>query len=221
MTRRPSTPRKQTATEPRPLLALRSTLLLPRQALAVQMGAERNVALARSLTVPGDEVIVVVAPEGDGDSLGQVAGRIGVLCRVRERSEPSPDTVQLTLFAIGRVLISDVFDEGPFSHAAATDARDVNKDDFVARELAATILGALDELVDVGVGLDPAILPVLRAHADAPGQLADLAAAHLDFRVEDRDEVVQRLDVVERLRFVAARVEKEAARAQVAAEVLQ
>src|SRR6185295_9484778 len=63
------------------------------------------------------------------------------------------------------------------------------------------------------------IVPVLRSQRDVPARLADLATAHLGFRVEDCDEVVQQLDVAERLRFVLARIEREAARAHVAADV--
>ena len=81
------------------------------------------------------------------------------------------------------------------------------------------MLAGVDELAEARYQMDPAIVPLLRSQEDAPARLADLAAAHLGFRVEDRDEVLQRLDVVERLRFVVGRVEKEVARAHVAADV--
>jgi ATP-dependent Lon protease len=141
------------------------------------------------------------------------------LCRALERSEPSADTVQLTLHALRRVRVGAVHDEGAFPHTECADVAETGGNDFIARELAARVLAGVDELVEAGVTLDTAVSPVLRSAGDAPSQLADLAAAHLGFRVEDRDEVLQRLNVVERLRFVATRVEKEIARAQVAADV--
>jgi ATP-dependent Lon protease len=202
----------------RPLLALRSTLLAPGQSLAVQMGAPRNVALAHTLTVPGDEIVVLYAPDGDA-SLAAAVGRVGVACRVRERSTPTVDTVQLTLDAYARVRVLGVEESGPFPMVEAAIVADEHDPDFVARELAARLLAGVDDLRDAGVVHDAAVVPLLRALLDDPGALADSAAVHLGLRAEDRDEVVQRIDVAERLRFVVSRVEKEVARARVAADV--
>jgi ATP-dependent Lon protease len=220
MPRRPSNPIRlaEHAAEVRPLLALRSTLLVPGQSLAVQMGATRNVTLARSLTVPGDEVVVLYAPDGD-TSLVAAVGRLAVTCRVREASAPTADTVQLTLDAIGRARLIGVEDSGPFPMAEVVAVADEGENDFVARELAARLLAGVDDLRDAGVVLDGAVVPLLRAQLDAPGALADSASVHLGLRAEDRDEVVQRVDIGERLRFVVSRVEKEVARARVAADI--
>ena len=201
-----------------PLLALRSTVLFPGQAIAVQMGAPRNVALARSLTIPGAEVLVVVAPDRD-DRLAGAIGRIGIVCRATERSEPTPSTVQITLHALRRARVADVHDEGPYAHALAEDVADEEGGGFVAKELAARVLALVDELAELGAGLDAAVVPLLRSAGDSPAQLADLTAAHLGFRVEDRNDMLQRLDVVDRLRFVTGRIEKEVARASVAVDV--
>ncbi len=220
MPRRPPHPIRTAEHAPavRPLLALRSTLLAPGQSLAVQMGAPRNVALAHTLTVPGDEVIVLYAPDGDA-SLAAAVGRVGVTCRVRERSTPTVDTVQLTLDAFARVRVLGVEASGPFPMVEAAIVADEHDPDFVARELAARLLAGVDDLRDAGVVHDAAVVPLLRALLDEPGALADSAAVHLGLRAEDRDEVVQRIDVAERLRFVVSRVEKEVARARVAADV--
>lgn len=224
--RRPSTAstrRARGAPEALPLLALRSTLLLPGQTVAVQMGAPRNVALADAIDVPGGELIVALASHPDAgdetDALAPLIGRVGVVCRVRERSHPATGTVQLTLHALRRARITSVEQGGPFPHAAVEDVTETHSNDFVARELGARILAAVDELSDAGAPIDPSAAPLLRAQEDVPARLADFASAHLGFRVEDRDEVLQRLDVVERLRFVVSRVEKDVARAHVAADV--
>lgn len=244
MTRPPPTPGARSRKTPvqRPLLALRSTLLLPGQTIAVQMGAPHNVALARGLSIPGAEVVVAWERKADGGESGERGeggeggertgdsathegdneawlGRIGILCRARDRSEPTSETVQLTLHALRRVHIDAVDTDGAYPVVDSSDATESVTDDFAARDLAASVLAAVDEMVEGGISLDSAIVPVLRSQRDVPARLADLAAAHLGFRVEDCDEVVQMLDVIERLRFVLARVEREAARAHVTADV--
>ncbi|HKS06222.1 MAG TPA: endopeptidase La [Gemmatimonadaceae bacterium] len=219
---RAAAPPTPAPTLPIPLLALRSTVLMPGQTVAVQMGADRNVALARTVTVPGAEVVVTLAAadrDAATDGLAALTGRIGVLCRARERSEPSVHTVQLTLHAVRRVRIGEVHNGGLFPHALVEEVTERGGDEVTVYGLSSRILTALDELLAAGVTIDSSVQPLLRAQEDDPPRLADLACAHLGFRVEDRDEVLQRLDVVDRLRFVASRIEKEVARAQVAADV--
>jgi len=52
-----------------------------------------------------------------------------------------------------------------------------------------------------------------------PGRFADLAATNMNFRISDKDEVLQRLDVGQRLRFILNRLEREVARARVMEDV--
>jgi len=225
--RRPKSPPaaapKPAAHEPLPLLVLRSTVLVPGQTLAVQMGSPRNVALARSLTVPGADVVVAVVLGPSDRDLSGLESRIAVHCRARERHDPTSETVQLTLLAAGRVRIEAVHETTPYPHATVSPIAEHEdaEHDFVARELAARVLAAADELSESGAIADPAALTVIRGHDDAPGRLADLTAAYLGFRVEDRDEVLQRVDVVERLRFVVSRLEKEVDRVRVVGDVMK
>jgi ATP-dependent Lon protease len=233
--RSPSTPRTRPATNarphPLPLLVLRSTLLMPGQTVAVQMGASANVALARAVEVPGGELIAQLArdvearqagsaSEAQGVSASAGVGRVGVLCRVLERSEPTAETVQLALHALDRVRVVAVRERGTaFPVAVFERALETGTSDFVAREMVARILAALDELAEMNSLPADASVPVLRGQEEAPGRLADLVAAHIGFRAHDLDEVLQRLNVVERLRFVVTRIEKAVARAQVASGV--
>ncbi len=220
MVPRPSIPpdRSDPAVAVHPLLALRSTLLLPGQSLAVQMGAPRNRALADAMAVPGGALLVTLAPTGDED-LGALRGRIGVRCLVRARRAPSPDTVQLTLDARERVRILALDEQGAYPVAECVPVADDVADATVLREAAARLLAAIDAWGGADGPLEPGTVALLHAYDGHPGAFADAAAAHLPLRVEDRFEVLQRLDVAERLRFVTQRVEKEVARAQVAAEV--
>ncbi|MGH9889573.1 MAG: endopeptidase La, partial [bacterium] len=60
---------------------------------------------------------------------------------------------------------------------------------------------------------------ILKMNISDPGRFADLAATNMNFRIADKDEVVQRLDVGQRLRFILTRLEREVARARVMEDV--
>ena len=74
----------------------------------------------------------------------------------------------------------------------------------------------LAELVDRIPDEVPAIL---KMNVSDPGRFADLAATNMNFRIADKDEVLQRLDVGQRLRFILTRLEREVARARVMEDV--
>ena len=75
----------------------------------------------------------------------------------------------------------------------------------------ATAAETLAEMVDRIPDEVPAIL---KMNVSDPGRFADLAATNMNFRISDKDEVLQRLDVGQRLRFILSRLEREVARAE-------
>ena len=60
---------------------------------------------------------------------------------------------------------------------------------------------------------------ILKMNVSDPGRFADLAATNMNFRIADKDEVLQRLDIGQRLRFLLTRLEREVARARVVEDV--
>ena len=90
--------------------------------------------------------------------------------------------------------------------ARETPAESEELDDLVARVVSAA--ETLAELVDRIPDEVPAIL---KMNVSDPGRFADLAATNMNFRIADKDEVLQRLDVGQRLRFILSRLEREVA----------
>ncbi len=204
-----------------PLMALRSTIVYPLGTIAVQMGAPENLSLLRAYDEPGLVVALVVASGDHDDPIDsqRFVGRIGVAARVHERINLPGDTVQITLQGLRRIVIEGINQEDPYPVAAVrpakeTPAEPADLDDLVARVIAAA--ETLAELVDRIPDEVPAIL---KMNVSDPGRFADLAATNMNFRITDKDEVLQRLDVGHRLRFILNRLEREVARAKVMEDV--
>ncbi|HEU4990229.1 MAG TPA: endopeptidase La [Gemmatimonadaceae bacterium] len=204
-----------------PLMALRSTIVFPHGTIAVQMGAPENIALLAENPEPGVSVALVVAPGEADDPLdtNAVVNRIGVAARVHERINLPGHTVQITLQGMQRILIEDVQQTEPYPIAIVRDAQEAPVDPAEGRELITRLIAAAETLADVSEKISSDVPSVLRMNVADPGRFADLAATNLGFRISDRDEVLQRLDVGQRLRFVLSRLEREVARARVLDDV--
>ncbi|GJG85152.1 Lon protease [Gemmatimonadetes bacterium T265] len=219
-----------------PLMALRSTIVYPLGTIAVQMGAPENLALLRAHDAPGEIVALVVA-HGDHEEPidnGRFLGRVGVAARVHERINLPGETVQITLQGLRRITIDSIDQVTPYPIARVRPAYDVLEpdggDDEADGEAAEGARSAVDALVNRVVSaaetlstlverIPDEVPAILKMNVSDPGRFADLAATNMNLRIADKDEVLQKLEVADRLRFILSRLEREVGRAQVMEQV--
>src|SRR5688500_10830624 len=200
-----------------PLMSLRSTIVYPLGTIAVQMGAPENLALLRAHEESGLIVALVVA-SGDHDEpidTARFVGRVGVAARVHERINLPGDTVQITLQGLRRIVIDSIEQNEPFAIAAVHPAKDVSADPNEVTDLITRVASAAETLAEMVDRIPDEVPAILKMNVSDPGRFADLAATNMNFRISDKDEVLQRLDVGQRLRFILSRLEREVARARV------
>ena len=204
-----------------PLMALRSTIVYPLGTIAVQMGAPENLSLLRSNEDPGLIVALVVAT-GDHDEpieSKKFVGRVGVAARVHERINLPGDTVQITLQGLRRIVINDIAQLDPFPVASIKPAREAPPDPSELDDLVARVVSAAETLAELIDRIPDEVPAILKMNVSDPGRFADLAATNMNFRISDKDEVLQLLDVGARIRFILTRLEREVARARVMEDI--
>src|SRR5512142_1302296 len=204
-----------------PLMALRSTIVYPLGTIAVQMGAPENLSLLRAHEEAGLIVALVVA-SGDHDEpidSQRFRGRVGVAARVHERINLPGDTVQITLQGLRRIVVDEMIQLEPYPVANVRAARETPADPAEVDDLIARVVSAAESLAEMVDRIADEVPAILKMNVSDPGRFADLAATNLNFRIADKDEVLQRLDVGQRLRFILTRLEREVARARVMEDV--
>ncbi|MBV6520571.1 MAG: Lon protease 2 [Gemmatimonadaceae bacterium] len=204
-----------------PLMALRSTIVYPLGTIAVQMGSPENMALLRSHEEPGLIVALVVA-SGDLDEAidpRKFVDRVGVAARVHERINLPGDTVQITLQGLRRITVESIEQTEPYAIAGVRAARESLAEPAELDDLVARVVAAAESLADMVERIPDEVPQILKMNVSDPGRFADLAATNMNFRISDKDEVLQRLDVGQRLRFILSRLEREVARARVMEDV--
>ncbi|MFI5227773.1 MAG: endopeptidase La [Gemmatimonadales bacterium] len=204
-----------------PLMALRSTIVYPLGTIAVQMGAPENLALLREHEESGLIVALVVA-SGDHDEpidSSRFLGRVGVAARVHERINLPGDTVQITLQGLRRIVVEEMEQTEPYPVAQVRAARETPADPGEIDDLVTRVVASAETLAELVDRIPDEVPAILKMNVSDPGRFADLAATNMNFRIADKDEVLQRLDVGQRLRFILTRLEREVARARVMEDV--
>src|SRR6266576_3984543 len=204
-----------------PLMALRSTIVYPLGTIAVQMGAPENLALLKANEQAGLIVGLVVA-SGDHDDVldpERFVGRVGVAARVHERINLPGDTVQITLQGLRRIVVEGIDRNEPYPIANIRAAKETPADPAELDDLVTRVVSAAETLAELVDRIPDEVPAILKMNVSDPGRFADLAATNMNFRITDKDEVLQRLDVGQRLRFILNRLEREVARARVMEDV--
>src|SRR5664279_4245725 len=204
-----------------PLMALRSTIVYPLGTIAVQMGAPENLSIIRSHDEAGLIVGLVVASGDHDEAIDPSAflGRVGVAARVHERINLPGDTVQITLQGLRRIIIEGVEQRDPYPIARIRPAPETPLDPIHGEELMARLVNAAETLAELVDRIPDEVPAILKMNMSDPGRFADLAATNMNFRIADKDEVLQRLDIAERIRFVLSRLEREVAKARVMEDI--
>jgi ATP-dependent Lon protease len=194
--------RKIKASELLPVIPLRSTTVYPYGVIGVQIGIPSTLEMLSAHPESNLIVAVAVAPGGPDDPIdARALEKVGVRARVSDRLNMPGGTVQLTLQGIERLLLEQVQNEHAHFVARVRPLPDIVTAEDETQELIARILNAL-EILSAEVERVPREVPrILRMNLADPGRFADLVATLANFSVEDKDAVMQRVDVGDRLRY--------------------
>lgn len=186
-----------------PVLPVRSTIVFPSGATALQIGFEPNVA-ALAVPVEGERTVAMVASLDDELPIDpRSLEKVGVRARVMDRLNLPGGTIQATFQGLERVVLTDAREEDEgFYTAVARPAAETPADPARARELIERILTTLNGVAARIDRIPDEVPRVLRMNLEDPGRFADLAANLANLKLKHRDAVLQALDVEERLRVV-------------------
>ena len=194
-------------------MPLRSTTVYPTGVIGVQVGMAGTLEMLSRHPDTGQIVAVVVAPGEPDDPIDPRAlEKVAVRARVADRLNLPGGTLQATVQGIDRVRLRDVNDAAGYFTAIAEPVREIPAPEEEAQELIARILNSLEALAAEVERVPREVPRILRMNLRDPGRFADLVATLANFSVASKDEIVQRLDVRERLAFACAELEEQLGR---------
>ncbi|HSJ09952.1 MAG TPA: LON peptidase substrate-binding domain-containing protein [Longimicrobiales bacterium] len=207
------TARQRKTSETLPIVPLRSTAVFPLGVIGVQIGIPTTLELLAVHPEPGLTVAVTIASGGPDEPVDpRTLAKVAVRSRVSDRLNMPGGTVQLTLQGIERIRITEVWEEDGHFVGRIEPLTEVATAEDEAQELIARILIAL-EILSTEVDRVPREVPrILRMNLADPGRFADLVASLSNFSLDDKDAVLQELDVRARLRYALDELESQLAR---------
>jgi ATP-dependent Lon protease len=185
-----------------PLLPLRNSVFFPGAVMPLTIGRQKTIRLIEE-TMRENALIGVVAqrsPEID-DPAATDMYQIGTIARVIKLTRTGKEGFSIVVEGLARFKTDEITQTDPYFFARVTPLLDVGAGDAETAALAATVKATAREIVDMLPEMPVMAKQLLESISD-PGHLADLITANMDAMIEEKQEVLESLNVKNRLKAV-------------------
>jgi ATP-dependent Lon protease len=192
-----------------PLLITRGMVLFPNQSQSIEAGRPFSVAAIEAAKVDGNDLILVTSqksPEIDDPSTSDIF-MVGTICRMSNITSLKRYT-RLKVLPIARILITEVIKHGDTWSAKAEKLDDVIGDHKTEVALVRNIITSLEGMQAVTNRLPREVVGQL-SKGVAASDIADILANLLPMPVDQKQKVLETLDLNERLKMVLDAVNEE------------
>jgi ATP-dependent Lon protease len=184
-----------------PVVYLKDIVMYPR------LSAPFAIAEARSLKAvdaayEGDRMVMVVAQKSDSKTPGpEDLYRMGTVSKVVELMRQPDGTVRIFLEGISRANITRFTNTDPYTVAAIETVAEpeVHKTEKI-EALMYSVVNEFKQAVNMGAAVPFDVLLVVMNITD-PWQLCDLVAVNMEFKVEEKQGILESSSPEEKLRF--------------------
>ncbi len=194
-----------------PVLPLRDVVVFPHMAMPLFVGREKSVVALKEAMKTDKRILLVAQRTAETEDPGENdLYPIGTLANILQLLKLPDGTLKVLVEGSNRARINTLEDRDGYLVADCTELPEL-RNEAEEREMDAMVrstLSQFEQYVKLNKKVPAELLPSLTSMDDA-GRLADTIAAHLNLRLEDRQQVLERLSAAERLEYVLGLLEGE------------
>ncbi len=186
-----------------PVLPIRNAVLFPGAVAPFDVGREKSVALVEDVDNLSSPVIAIFAqkdPSTDDPGADDLH-TVGCAARVLKALKHSSGNYSLILQGLTRIRLDEVTQAAPYLKAKIKRLEEAGLEDDEAEALSMSLRDIAKQVIQLMPEL-PREAGSLIDSIQAPGALADLVAANLDAPVEEKAQLLETVEVKERIRKV-------------------
>jgi ATP-dependent Lon protease len=187
-----------------PLVALRDTVIFPEMIVPLQVGRDRSVKALDRAVRASQPVALVTQRSSDTEEVGSVDELypIGTLAKIAQVIRLQDGTIRAIVQGQRRIRLLDLLQSDPHLEARVELIPDEGSGTLEVEALMASVQGQIEQYVSSGATVPPEVAVAARNITDG-GLLADMVAYSPEMTTELRQELLETIDVAERLRKVS------------------
>ncbi|MGJ7920523.1 endopeptidase La [Neobacillus sp. LXY-4] len=185
-----------------PLLPLRGLLVYPSMVLHLDVGREKSVQALEKAMV--DDHLIFLTTQKDvsiDEPSEEDLYHMGTLTRVKQMLKLPNGTIRVLVEGLKRAEIVLLQDEENHYVASLKTFEDDQDKDVEAQALMRTMLEHFEQYIKMSKKISAETYTSV-ADIDEPGRMADIIASHLPLKLKDKQEILESVDVKERMNRV-------------------
>lgn len=182
-----------------PLLPLRGLLVYPSMVIHLDVGRDRSVAALEEAMVSGSRLILSSQKDSQEDAPSpEDIYDVGTLSLIKHMLRLPNGTVRILIEGEARVKIKTYVKVDPYYEVEYEPLQDEAMHDTESEALMRLLLNQFEQYIRMSKKISPETFASISDIAD-PGRLADVIASHLPLKIEDRQALLEEINVKERL----------------------
>jgi len=192
-----------------PLLPLRDIVVFPHMVSPLFVGREKSVNALEEV-MKGDKLILLASQinASDDDPTPATIYETGTIATVLQLLKLPDGTVKVLVEGQSRAKVTGYTQTDAFFEVTAVDIDETGADSPEALALARTVIDQFENYVKLNRKVPPEVVSTVGQIAE-PARLADVVAAHVAVKIPQKQELLETLDVAQRLEKVFGHMEGE------------
>ena len=194
--------RKRKINKQLPCLPLRGLTIFPYMVLHFDVGRDRSIA-ALDEAMMSNQVLFIATQKDtrNEDPTIEDIYEVGTISRIKQMLKMPGDTIRVLVEGLNRARIVRCLEKTPYFEVELEEADDnpENRDPLEEEALMRSLLNIFEDYIKLSNKASPETLISVNS-VQNPGQLADVIAANILIKIEDKQAVLDAFDIPERLR---------------------
>jgi len=193
-----------------PVLPLRDVVVYPHMVIPLFVGREKSIKALDAAMQDNKQILLVAQKSADIDEpTVDDVHEIGTMATILQLLKLPDGTIKVLVEGVQRAAINDLRNGDEFFVAGFTLLEnEMAVDDKELEILSRSILGAFDQYVKLNKKVPAEILTSLSG-IDEPSRMSDTIAAHMSLKLDEKQKILEIIDVHERLEYLMKLIDGE------------
>ena len=192
-----------------PLLPLRGILVFPYMVIHLDVGREKSVQAIEEAMINERSIFLATQKEAQTDDPGEEdIFTVGTVAEVKQLLKLPGGTIRVLVEGIARAEIKGYVSKDPYFKVELDQYSEEFAKNPQIEALMRNLVTQFEQYVKLSKKIPPETV-VTVVNLEEPGRLSDIVASHLTLRIEDKQEILEAIDIVKRLEKLCAIVARE------------
>ena len=200
---------KKSKTQKLPLLPLRDVIIFPHMVVPLFVGREKSIEALEKASKNGNELFLVTQKDASIlDPERADVYDIGTVVNIIQMLRLPDNTVKVLIEGKHRAKLKDFECSAKGYTAEIAEFKDFFQNEAEVEAMVRSLKGIFEQYVKLNKRIPPELLMSISSITD-PSRLGDVLVAHLSLKIEEKQEILEEVDVAKRLQLLLQKMQGE------------